>query len=66
MAFGTGQRAGLDRSLISLSTPWEVQYWTDQLGVTEHELKAAVRAVGLSLKAIKAYVAKPDAAAQLM
>ncbi|EJL05477.1 MULTISPECIES: DUF3606 domain-containing protein [Pseudomonas] len=46
MADDLSNRGPQDRSRISTSEEWEVRYWTKELGVTEDELKAAVKAVG--------------------
>jgi hypothetical protein len=35
-----------DRTRVNTSEDWEVKYWTKEFGVTEAELKAAVKAVG--------------------
>jgi hypothetical protein len=36
-----------DRDRINIHEAFEVQYWTDQLGVTEAQLKEAVDRVGV-------------------
>jgi hypothetical protein len=46
-------RGPQDRSLISLSEPHEVQYWTKALGVDYDELKRMVEKVGHSAAAVK-------------
>jgi hypothetical protein len=40
------KKGGPDRSRISLSEEWEVQYWTKELGVTRRALEHAVARVG--------------------
>jgi Protein of unknown function (DUF3606) len=42
-----------DRSRISLSEDYEVRYWCEKFGVTEEELRAAVKRVGNSAKAVE-------------
>jgi hypothetical protein len=42
-----------DRSRISLSEEWEVQYWTKELGVTRRALEHAVARVGNSPEAVR-------------
>ncbi len=42
-----------DKHFISLSESWEVAYWTKALGVTEAQLRAAVKAVGNSTAKVK-------------
>lgn len=51
------QRGGQDRQRISLEEPYEVRDWTQSLGCTEEELRAAVAAVGHSAEAVRAYLA---------
>jgi hypothetical protein len=52
------KKTGLDRKLISLSEPHEVQSWTQSLGCTAEQLKEAVGAVGDSAEALRAYLKK--------
>jgi hypothetical protein len=40
------QRGGADRQRVSLEQEHEVRYWTKELGVSEQQLREAVRAVG--------------------
>lgn len=47
-----------DASKISLTEPYEVSYWCTKFGCTESELKAAVKAVGHSVAAVKKYLGK--------
>jgi hypothetical protein len=42
-----------DRARISLSEDYEVRYWCEKLGVTADELRAAVKRVGTSAKAVE-------------
>lgn len=46
MADNLGNRGPQDRARVNTSEAWELQYWTNEFGVTEEELKAAVKAVG--------------------
>jgi hypothetical protein len=41
-----------DRTRIKLSEYYEVRYWCEKYGVTEDELRAAVKRVGNSTKAV--------------
>jgi len=50
-------KAGLDRKLIALEEPHEVRSWTESLGCTEEELRAAVRAVGNSAEKVRQHMA---------
>ena len=48
------ERGPRDRSRINVHEPYEMYYWTRELGVTEEQLQAAVRAVGASVEAVRA------------
>lgn len=53
------QKAGQqDRSRINTSERWEVDYWTKELNVSSDELERAVKAVGPSVNAVRAYLRK--------
>ncbi|ROM84897.1 DUF3606 domain-containing protein [Pseudomonas brassicacearum] len=39
-------RGPQDRARVNTSEAWEVKYWCNEFGVTEEELKAAVKAAG--------------------
>lgn len=47
-----------DASKVNLNEPWEVKYWCRKFGVTEATLRAAVKAVGTSVSAVKRYLEK--------
>jgi len=47
-----------DKRFINLSESWEVDYWTKTLGVTESQLRAAVKAVGSGTAKVKAHLGK--------
>ncbi|WP_343698910.1 DUF3606 domain-containing protein [Caulobacter sp.] len=49
-------RGPADASRISLSEPYEVEYWTKTLGVSRDALAKAVVEVGNSAEAVRAYV----------
>lgn len=40
------KRGPADRTRINVNEPWEVRYWTAELGCSEDALRAAVDAVG--------------------
>jgi hypothetical protein len=42
-----------DRSRINLGEPHEVAYWTKELGCSEAQLRAAVKAVGPMLASVR-------------
>lgn len=46
MADNLGNRGPQDRARVNTSEDWELKYWTKEFGVTEEQLKAAVKAVG--------------------
>jgi len=46
-------RGPQDRSRISLSEPWEVKYWTRELGITKEELERVVKSAGNSVNAVR-------------
>ena len=58
MADDTKQRHGQDRNRIDLDQDYELRYWTRELGVTEQELKQAVRAAGTQIETVRRYLDK--------
>ncbi len=42
-----------DRSKISMSEAWEVDFWTDELGVSKDELQKVITKVGNSTAAVR-------------
>ncbi|WP_082648454.1 DUF3606 domain-containing protein [Lysobacter capsici] len=52
------KRQPQDKSKISLTEEWEVRYWTRALGVTEAQLRAAVKLVGHGTAAVKKHLGK--------
>jgi hypothetical protein len=53
MADKPSKRGPHDRSRISTSEDYEVRYWSQKFGVSPEQLKAAVRKVGNSAKAVE-------------
>lgn len=49
----TKNRGEPDRSKINMSEPYEVKYWSHQLGVTPEKLQQAVDKVGNSAAAVR-------------
>lgn len=47
-----------DRDRINLQEDYEVQYWTNALGVSADELREAVDAVGTSADAVRRQLGK--------
>ena len=46
MADNLSERGAGDRARINIEQPHEVRYWSQKLGVTEHELRRVVEQVG--------------------
>jgi Protein of unknown function (DUF3606) len=51
-------RGPQDRARINVNEPWEVKWWTKELGVTEEELRELVRQHGVSVAKIRALLAQ--------
>ena len=47
-----------DRNRINLQEDYEVQYWTQTLGVSAEELRKAVEAVGSTADAVRRHLGK--------
>ncbi len=47
-----------DSSKVNVHEDYEVRYWTKKFGVTAEQLKAAVKAVGVSAAAVEAHLKK--------
>lgn len=56
MADDLNQRGQQDRSRINMNEPWEVKYWTRELGVTQDELARIVRVAGNSVSAVRQHI----------
>jgi hypothetical protein len=50
------RRRPQDSSRININEPYEVEYWTQTLGVTESKLRRAVDAVGTSVEAVRKWL----------
>jgi hypothetical protein len=55
-------RGPLDRNRINLNEDYEVRYWTEKFGVTEEELKAAVKRAGNNPAAVEQELKKKKTA----
>jgi hypothetical protein len=53
------KRRPQDSSRISMTEPYEVNWWTDHFGVTRAQLQAAVNAVGHGAAAVARHLGKP-------
>lgn len=51
-----------DPRVVDLNHDWEINYWTRELGVTEVELRLAVKTVGTSVDKVRKHLmgARPD------
>jgi Protein of unknown function (DUF3606) len=58
MSDDLSKRKPQDSSKVNVNEAWEVQYWCKKFGVTEAQLRAAVRAVGVSSSAVQRYLGK--------
>jgi hypothetical protein len=56
MADDTSIRSGRDRSQINTGQDYEVRYWSNELGCTSEQLRAAVLAVGPSVEAVRKHL----------
>jgi hypothetical protein len=52
------QRGAADRSRINIHEAHEVRYWTQALGVTEEQLKAAVAKAGVMAEDVRRQLGK--------
>jgi hypothetical protein len=58
MADDTNARGGQDRNRINMNEDYEVQYWTEALGVSKERLGELVREHGNSAEKIRAALRK--------
>ena len=58
MSDDLSKRGPQDRSRINVNEPHELRYWTQALGVTEAQLREAVKAVGPSAAAVREHLGK--------
>jgi hypothetical protein len=47
------KKSAADRSKINMHEPWELDYWTKELGVSKEQLQKAVDKVGNSAAAVR-------------
>ncbi|MDB5915768.1 MAG: hypothetical protein JWR40_2 [Massilia sp.] len=55
MSDDLNKRGPQDASRINVNEEWELRYWTQKFGVTEEELKAAVKKAGVNVDAVSAH-----------
>jgi hypothetical protein len=58
MANDKTKRAPQDTNLISLTEDYEIDYWTEALGVTRERLAEAIQAVGHSAEKVRTFLAE--------
>ena len=58
MADDLKNRGPQDRSRVNVNEAWEVRWWCKEFGCTEAQLHAAVKAVGVSVEKVRAYLKK--------
>ncbi|MEN5158602.1 MULTISPECIES: DUF3606 domain-containing protein [Achromobacter] len=58
MSDDLSKRGPQDRSRINVNEPHELRYWTQALGVTEAQLREAVKTVGPSATAVREHLGK--------
>ena len=58
MADDKTKKGPADSSRINVNEDYEVDYWTQALGISEEKLKEAVDAVGTSAKAVREHLGK--------
>ena len=51
-------RGPADRSRINVHEPWELRWWTQELRVSEAQLRAAVNAVGVSAANVRRHLGR--------
>ena len=47
-----------DRDRINVNEPYELAYWSKELGVTPDKIKEAVKKVGVMVKDVKKHLGK--------
>lgn len=47
-----------DKSRINVNESWELEWWCKELGCTEKELRAAVKAVGVMAADVRKHLGK--------
>lgn len=49
-------RGPQDRTRINVHEPWELNYWTKELGLTAEELKQAVKEAGVMVADVRRHL----------
>lgn len=58
MSDNPSKKVPQDASRVNVNQSWELAYWCKKFGVTAAELRAAVKAVGVSVAAVRKYLGK--------
>ncbi|TWI61574.1 uncharacterized protein DUF3606 [Pseudoduganella lurida] len=58
MSDNLANRGPQDRSRINVHESWELRYWTKELGLTEDQLRDAVKAAGPAVSAVRKHLGK--------
>jgi hypothetical protein len=58
MADNLKDRGPQDRSRVNVNESWELQYWTRHFGVSEDQLRDAVKSAGTSVDAVGKHLGK--------
>lgn len=58
MADDLSQRQPQDRQHMNVNEEWELRYWSKEMGGTPDELREAVKAVGVSVSAVRTHLGR--------
>lgn len=58
MSDDTTRRGPADSSRINVDQAWELRYWSEELGVSEEELRRAVASVGPMANDVRRHLGK--------
>ncbi len=58
MSDDLNKRRPQDVSKVNVNEPWEVRWWCSEFNCTETQLRAAVKAVGVSAVAVRRNLGK--------
>ena len=58
MSDNLNKKAPQDPTKINVNQPWELNYWSKELGVTIKAIKDAVKAVGVMVRDVKEHLGK--------
>jgi hypothetical protein len=58
MADDSSKRGGQDRTRINTEQEHELRYWSEELGVSQEQLKEAVRAAGNQVEKVREHLGR--------